>query len=105
MELLDSLQILRMVADVETRFSIQVGNDDLTPRTSVGGEACRLCDTEAARTARRLLVTPRRWCKPMMFRAEASARDKTPGPVAVAGAGAAGMAAALAAARAGQPSI
>jgi acyl carrier protein len=31
MELLDSLQILRMVADVETRFSIQVGNDDLTP--------------------------------------------------------------------------
>ncbi len=30
MELLDSLQILRMVADVEKRFSIHVGNDDLT---------------------------------------------------------------------------
>jgi acyl carrier protein len=31
MEVLDSLQILRMVADVEKRFSIQVNNDDLTP--------------------------------------------------------------------------
>ena len=31
MEVLDSLQILRMVADVEKRFSIQVDNSDLTP--------------------------------------------------------------------------
>jgi acyl carrier protein len=30
MELLDSLQVLRMVADLEKRFSIHVGNDDLT---------------------------------------------------------------------------
>jgi acyl carrier protein len=31
MEALDSLQILRMVGDVEKRFSIQVNNDDLIP--------------------------------------------------------------------------
>jgi acyl carrier protein len=31
MEVLDSLQILGMVAEVEKRFSIQVNNDDLTP--------------------------------------------------------------------------
>jgi acyl carrier protein len=31
MEILDSLQILRMVADVEKRFSIQVDNSDLVP--------------------------------------------------------------------------
>ena len=31
MELLDSLQILRIVTDVEKQFSIHVGNDDLIP--------------------------------------------------------------------------
>lgn len=31
MELLDSLQILRMVVEVEKRFSIKVNNSDLTP--------------------------------------------------------------------------
>jgi acyl carrier protein len=31
MEVLDSLQVLRMVADLENRFSIQVDNSDLTP--------------------------------------------------------------------------
>lgn len=31
MEVLDSLQILRMVTDLENRFGIQVDNSDLTP--------------------------------------------------------------------------
>lgn len=31
MEVLDSLQILRMVAEVEKRFSIHVDNGELTP--------------------------------------------------------------------------
>lgn len=31
MEMLDSLQILRMVIDLESRFSIRVENADLTP--------------------------------------------------------------------------
>jgi acyl carrier protein len=31
MEVLDSLQILRMIGDLEGRFSIQVENSDLTP--------------------------------------------------------------------------